>query len=384
MSPEQKEKALEITKASMNMIAALWRSGKGGKIVIIAAAAVILGIFGQMFGGGDTASGAENATAETVKAAAANSDSAEQKSDDPLEVDKSYLKNASEDTAKPNNEVVPVIKGTSIMTIARDTDKWSKEYKELRAKYRNDMGLQMGNRRLLEKLYNEGFYTPVTHEKAKVDPSKPRFSLFGGTLKIGDAIDLPEEIVADDSKFEFFTEYAGKQVMFKIDMGITPIGAHEGNDIVPHRFPDGSQVWTMSYDIKGFMGLTHAVTEWYRDSGSNKLVMFWAEVKNRDAGDSKRARETRQRLETAIKGKYPDMEKTYHDKITEEYMLNGDILELMQSPVPKEGGWLDAPYVKVSMITPSIVAKLLAVIDDMIKQDFESFKKKEAGALDGF
>jgi hypothetical protein len=132
------------------------------------------------------------------------------------------------------------------------------------------------------------------------------------------------------------------------------------------------------------MGLDTANTMWYREAGSNKLVMFWCEVKNRNAGNSEQARETRARLEKAIKGKYPDMEKTYHDNITDEYMMNGDILEIMQSPVNNEGGFFDAPFVKVSMISPSIVAKILALIDEGIKQEYEKFKKKDQAALDNF
>ena len=383
MSPEQKEMVLAKVGTAKEKVVTLWKSGKKGKAIIIVGALFIIGLVGQCFDEGSVESGTQTSTS-----AEGGFDLGKQ---DELQVDKSLLKNASEDTAKANNEVVPVIRGTSILTIARDTDKWSKEYKELKHKYNGhgahskdgELGYPVTQRRFVEKLYSEGFYSPVTLESAKIDTSKPRFSLFGGTLKIGDEIQLPANVCnadKDERVWNFYAEYAGKKVQFNYDSAIS--GDNPDKNCI--YLIDNSQVWSMEYDIKEFMGLDHAVTKWYRAPGSSKLVMFWCEVKNRRAGNSADARETRGKFEKAIQGKYQDMKKTYHNKISDEYMLNGDVLEIMQSPVSEEGGFFDAPYVKVSMITPSIVVKLLGVIDEMIKRDFELFKKKEQGVLDNF
>ena len=386
MSLEQKQKALEFANTSKKKIVTLWKSGNKGKIMIITGALFAIGAVGHSCGGSKS-SGISHVD---------NAKETEQKKADPLGVDKSYFKNASYDTAKANNEFVPVKRGTSIMTLAvDDQDKWNQEYRKLLRKYRND-ACARSKRFHIEKLYSSAFCSPVTHEKAKVDPAKPRFTLFGGTLKIGDTITMPTSdstpgrhgrrggsSAYDPKPLGFNVEYIGvdKKDGFGTSVHFIPYsGVNDGGE----SLIDGSQVWSMKYKIKNFMGLEDAETLWYREAGSNKLVMFWCEVKNRNAGNSEQAHETRARLEKAIKGKYPDMEKTYHDNITEEYMMNGDILEIMQSPVVKEGGFFDAPFVKVSMITPSIVSKILALIDEGIKQEYENFKKKDQGALDNF
>ncbi len=367
MNQEQVDKLKGTAASAKAKLASLWKSGAKGKTIIIVGALIMLGLIGQLFSGSET-----TPAADSQRQNSESTSSKEKSESDELGIDESLLKGSSMDTAQPNNDLVKVKKGRSIMTRVVDKEKWGKEYNDIYHKFRDKMGGD-SSRKLFEELYQD-FFSPMTHEQAKIDATKPRFQLFGGTLKIGDEIDVPSSVDTDEVGYEFRTQYMDQEVAFNRSSGI--LNHFNGK----YRFQDGSELWNMVYNVKEFMGLSRAETTWFRDVNSNKLVLFYVEVKNRNAGNSNDAQETRDRLIAATKKKFPDMRHSFHDIITDEYTMNGDILLVMQSPKM----FLDSPFVKVSVITPSIVAKILKKIDDEIKSEYETYKQKDANQLDGF
>lgn len=353
MNQEQKEKALASANVAKNKVVALWKSGKTGKGIIIGVAVVVLGIIGSFM---DSPEKGTASSADTPKTASSESKTPAKK--------KAVVKEA----------------GKSILNFVPDWRSRSKEHKELYEKFHNDDKVTVGHAHatryaIIEKLYENDFRSPITDKMAEIDSSKPRYSLFGGTLKAGAEIDIPESNSAEPIRY-FCTKLGENNVEFTRHRG--------GKDIRPNDFADETEIWRMEYSVKEFMGLTYTKTLWYRAPGSNKLQLFYAMVRNDHAESTKVAHEIRKRMIEAVQKKYPEMSHTFTDEISDEYAYNGDILTVEQSVKISDMAMFDAPWVQVGIITPSIVVKILKSLDEQDKNEFEAAKKADAGALDNF
>ena len=345
MNQEQKEKALASANVAKNKVVALWKSGKTGKGIIIGVAVVVLGIIGSFM---DSPEKGTASSADTPKTASSESKTPAKK--------KAVVKEA----------------GKSILNFVPNWRARSKEHKELYEKFHNDDKVTVGHAHatryaIIEQLYENDFRSPITDKMAEIDSSKPRYSLFGGTLKAGAEIDIPES----NSEGNFRTKFYENDVEFTLYRG----GKYDKS------FADATEIWEMNYSVKEFMGLTYTKTLWYRAPGSNKLQLFYAMVRNDHAESTKVAHEIRKRIIEAVQKKHPEMSHTFTDEISDEYTYNGDVLTVEQAvklPI------VDAPWYQVGIITPSIVVKILKSLDEQDKNEFEAAKKADSGALDNF
>ena len=356
MDPKQKEMLIGKANLAKDKVATLWKSGTKGKAIIIGAAVVVLGLVGSCFNSSD-----------------------EEASESSAEVSESGT------TSKPK-VAAKKPKQNSILNIVPTWNERDAEHREICKKFRNaqfddgkghkiDPGHAHCAVRIsyIQRLYEEDFRSPITTEMAKIDPSKPRYSLFGGTLKAGMEIEIPANVQGRSFNYDM----DGRTFYFTCRL--TNSGMY-----VP-VFADDIEVWEATFTVKEFMGLENAKSMWYRAPGSNKLVMFYAMVRNNHANNgSKGAQETRQRMIEAVQKKYSDMEHTFQDEISDEYTYNGDVLTVEQSVQLTDMSVFDAPWVQVGIITPSIVVKILESCDKQDAIEFEAAKKADSGALEGF
>ena len=347
-------------------VTALWKSGKKGKGIIIGAVVVVLGIIGS-FMDSSAPDAAEGNVSESVKEKVSATAEAAKSSN-----------NSTKSTAK---------KDKSILNFVPNWRNRTPEYRDLFEKFR-DEPIYAGNANAareayIETLYKYDFQSPITDDMAKIDPAKSRYSLFGGTLKAGEIIEMPADALIpeidprDNSKIfpsSFRITRDGQELEFTVDIG----------HVKPACFADATQVWRMDYNVKEFMGLSYAKTKWYRAPGSNKLELFYAMVRAEHANSSKAAQEIRTRMAEAMKSKYPEMVNTLKEKNSEEYIYNGDVLSLMQMEQGSTMSMFDMPWVQVGIITPSVVVKILNSLDEQDRKEFEAAKKADSGALDNF
>lgn len=346
-------KRLEVIKNGKDRVINLWKSGRKGKGIIIGVVLVIFGIIGSC----------------------SDSSKSDVKEPDFSNVEKEELLN--------NEGVESTLKrGESILNfIPEETE----EYKKLRRTDGISLGGARSGRKKIQFLYEEDFRSPITKEMAKVDPEKSRFSLFAGTLKAGDVIEVPMSANIGETNqwnktvsypFEFIIERDGKKIDFHVEAG----RRYWSRD----SLSDGSEIWNMRYYVKEFMGLKDTKTKWYRAPGSNKLELFYAMVKVEHVSGWDTAQEIRSRLINAIKAKYPEMVHTLHDKISDEYLYNGDVLTVEQSERISTIHGFDRAWVKVGILNPAIVVKILNAYDEQDKKDLEAARKANATALDDF
>ena len=349
MNQEQKEKALASANVAKNKVVALWKSGKKGKGIIIGVAVVVLGIIGSFM---DSPEKGTASSADTPKTASSESKTPAKK--------KAVVKEA----------------GKSILNFVPNWRERSQEHRELYEKFHNDDKVTVGHAHatryaIIQPLYEDDFRSPITDKMAEIDSSKPRYSLFGGTLKAGAEIDIPESNSEEPTR-NFRTKFYENDVEFTLYRG----GKYDKS------FADETEIWEMKYSVKEFMGLTYTKTLWYRAPGSNKLQLFYAMVRNEhNTKDSAMTQDIRKRIIEAVQKKHPEMSHTFTDEISDEYTYNGDVLTVEQAvklPI------VDAPWYQVGIITPSIVVKILKSLDEQDKNEFEAAKKADSGALDNF
>lgn len=166
MSEMSKEKAVACANTLKEKVATLWKSGKKGKCIIIVGALFLLGLVGSFINDEDergTTLG-ETKTAEVSK---------------------------SEKSAKKESEAVKT-DAKSILTFKP----LPKDFEKLHEKYCKKppyFGRGRLVRGFMESLFEKEFRTPVTEEMAKVDPTKQRLTLFGGSLQLGDEFEISDE-----------------------------------------------------------------------------------------------------------------------------------------------------------------------------------------------
>lgn len=90
----------------------------------------------------------------------------------------------SEKSAKKESEAVPTFK-----PLPKDFEKLHEKYGKKPPYFGHGRTIRGG----MEALFKKEFRTPVTEEMAKVDPTKQRLTLFGGSLQFGDEFEIPDE-----------------------------------------------------------------------------------------------------------------------------------------------------------------------------------------------
>lgn len=164
MGGVSKDTVIAYAKTGKEKITTLWKSGKKGKCVIIVGVLFLLGLFGSFM------------------------DSEEKQEHDGT---KTAVVSKNEKSAKKEAQSVKT-NGKSILKLnpkPKDFDKLYEKYCRKPPYFGSARRIREG----IESLFKLGFRTPVTEEMAKVDPKKPRLTLFGGSLQLGDEYVIPDE-----------------------------------------------------------------------------------------------------------------------------------------------------------------------------------------------
>ncbi len=322
MGMTPKEKA----GACVGKITTLWKSGKKGKCVIIVGALFLLGLVGSFIDDEEKQGGAlgETKSAEVSK---------------------------SGKSAKNGEE--------SILEMKPEPE----DYDVLNAKY-SELGIDAGEKLLfclgMKYGYAIEFKTPVTEDMAKVNP-KNQLALFGGALKLGDEIDASSMT----GKNGFYCIYNSDFKDLK-DVVLVFSGP------IPRQFKE----------FAGIEGVDTGLWLWPQDS--DKATLFAVLTKGA-LMNFQMAKAAQEQISKLIKNKYPGIKDGWsgEDGIEDnlhisEYIYNGDMVKICR----REEGLQATLW--VSMIRPSIYAKLLNILNEDREKKLQEARKREKKLEEGF